>query len=397
MTALRLTLLFVLFALLPLTLVPGQARAQGSDATVEAARQRFNEGVQFFDNKEYERARLAFVQAYALKPHPAILLNLAQSEIRSGHEASAATHFAQYLRQHAEATEEQRLAAQEGLEAAKASIAVVTLTVDPSDAEILVDGESVGRSPLDDPLYLSPGEHTIVARKGDQTARKRLTVEAGSEINERLTIGRAAAPSGAATTAAPADAEPEEVEDAEDSGVRFDSDDMASGRQPFFWWFVETPGAWVGAGLTAAAIGGGTVLAVSAKNYYEAADSIAQDIEAQADKDSRLLGVTRGVCNLPWGKAGTPYEDDPGFEDACAKYKSRVDTGDDYKLYSRLSFGAAAVFAAGTIIYYFLDAPPADGSARAGRPRSASKSGFSAQLVPILGPSQNGFVLQGSF
>ena len=379
MTALRLTLLFVLFALLPLTLVPGQARAQGSDATVEAARQRFNEGVHFFDNKEYERARLAFVQAYALKPHPAILLNLAQSEIRS------------------EATEEQRLAAQEGLEAAKASIAVVTLTVDPSDAEILVDGESVGRSPLDDPLYLSPGEHTIVARKGDQTARKRLTVEAGSEINERLTIGRAAAPSGAATTAAPADAEPEEVEDAEDSGVRFDSDDMASGRQPFFWWFVETPGAWVGAGLTAAAIGGGTVLAVSAKNYYEAADSIAQDIEAQADKDSRLLGVTRGVCNLPWGKAGTPYEDDPGFEDACAKYKSRVDTGDDYKLYSRLSFGAAAVFAAGTIIYYFLDAPPADGSARAGRPRSASKSGFSAQLVPILGPSQNGFVLQGSF
>ena len=121
MTALRLTLLFVLFALLPLTLVPGQARAQGSDATVEAARQRFNEGVHFFDNKEYERARLAFVQAYALKPHPAILLNLAQSEIRSGHEASAATHFAQYLRQHAEATEEQRLAAQEGLEAAKAS------------------------------------------------------------------------------------------------------------------------------------------------------------------------------------------------------------------------------------------------------------------------------------
>ena len=60
------------------------------DATVAMARERFKEGVSFFDLKQYDKARAAFLQAYALKKHPAVLLNLAQSELRSGHEADAA-------------------------------------------------------------------------------------------------------------------------------------------------------------------------------------------------------------------------------------------------------------------------------------------------------------------
>ena len=54
------------------------------------ARRRFQEGVKFFDQKKFEEARAAFLQAYALKHHPAVLLNLAQSEIRSGHPLEAA-------------------------------------------------------------------------------------------------------------------------------------------------------------------------------------------------------------------------------------------------------------------------------------------------------------------
>ena len=59
----------------------------------------FQEGVTFYDAKDYEKARAAFLQAYALKKHPSVLLNLAQSELRSGHEADAAQHFDQYLRE----------------------------------------------------------------------------------------------------------------------------------------------------------------------------------------------------------------------------------------------------------------------------------------------------------
>src|SRR5713101_3208360 len=75
-----------------------RAHAQDKDAVVEMARRRFQEGVKYFDQKRYEEARAAFLQAYALKRHPAVLLNLAQCELRSGHNLEAARHFAAYLR-----------------------------------------------------------------------------------------------------------------------------------------------------------------------------------------------------------------------------------------------------------------------------------------------------------
>src|SRR5882724_7293141 len=80
-----------------LVTVPRTSHAQ-DDATIEMARQRFREGVQYYDQHQFEKARLAFLQAYALKPHPSVLLNLAQSELRSGHPDDAALHFSQYLR-----------------------------------------------------------------------------------------------------------------------------------------------------------------------------------------------------------------------------------------------------------------------------------------------------------
>src|SRR5689334_18819163 len=49
-----------LLALLP----PRVARAD-DDATTGMARERFKEGVQYFDQKQYDKSRAAFLQAYA--------------------------------------------------------------------------------------------------------------------------------------------------------------------------------------------------------------------------------------------------------------------------------------------------------------------------------------------
>ena len=51
-----------------------------ADGETLVARQRFEEGVKHYDAKEYDKARLAFLQAYLLKAHPAVLLNLAPSD-----------------------------------------------------------------------------------------------------------------------------------------------------------------------------------------------------------------------------------------------------------------------------------------------------------------------------
>ncbi len=359
---------------------------------MEAARQRFKEGVEFFDSSEYEKARLAFLQAYALKPHPAVLLNLAQSELRSDHEAEAATHFAKYLREHAEASEEQRDAAREGLERAKEAVGVITLAVDASGADISVDGERIGVSPLDDPLYLAPGEHTIVAEKAGEVARVTLSVNAGEATDQSLTLGRAAPTAAAGTRAAEGAGEGSKPDS--ESAEEDESEQVAGpGRQPFFSWYADSPVAWVGTGLVVAGVTGGTVFAVSSRNYYDAAGNVASDIEDQATMRSIS---TKGVCNLPWGE-DEKYTPDPGFRAACNKYQDRVDTGDQYKLYSALSFAAAGVFAVGTVVYWYFDAAPASDTARHMPRRRVSSSGSDARIVPIIGPQQGGVMVLGHF
>jgi tetratricopeptide (TPR) repeat protein len=127
-------------------LPPAPARAD-DDATV-VARERFKEGVAYFDQKQYDKARLAFLQAYALRRHPAVLLNLAHSELLSGHEAAAAKHFSMYLREAKNPSEAERQGAENGLLAAKAVVGEVEVEVEVEGADVYVNGELAGRSPL---------------------------------------------------------------------------------------------------------------------------------------------------------------------------------------------------------------------------------------------------------
>ena len=110
-------------------------RAADEDATVAIARERFKEGVAFFDQKQYDKARVAFLQAYALKKHPAVLLNLAQSELRCGREVDAAKHFSTYLRESTTASDAERQSAEAGLNATKSTVALLDVNVDESGTE----------------------------------------------------------------------------------------------------------------------------------------------------------------------------------------------------------------------------------------------------------------------
>ena len=73
----------VLVSFLSTVSLPRPAARQDDAVTVQA-RARFKEGVDAFDKGKFEEARLAFLQAYTLKKHPSVLLNLAQSSAKSG-------------------------------------------------------------------------------------------------------------------------------------------------------------------------------------------------------------------------------------------------------------------------------------------------------------------------
>jgi hypothetical protein len=357
---------------------PGVARADDESATT-IARERFKEGVAHFDQKNYDKARIAFLQAYALKKHPAVLLNLAQSELRSGHEADAAKHFSVYLREAKEASPSERESAEAGLFAAKAVVGEIALSAEEG-ATIFVDGVEEGLAPLPDPIYLSPGSHQLEARKDGAVAKATISAKAG-EANEFALRFTAPSPAGAGPTA--------EHAGAGTANVPPEEDRSSGGREPFFSWVGHTPLAWVGGGLTVAGIAGGIGFGVSAQQNYENADSVAEQIRAAAAEDN---SSTTGICTdpeavIPGSVSQNRLAD---YQDACQKHEDNISQGDTMKTLSIVSWGVAGAAAVGTIVYYFVDSKQES-------PKSTGAKAPPVRVGATIAPGRGFLSVQGNF
>ncbi|MCC6902928.1 MAG: hypothetical protein IT377_28415 [Polyangiaceae bacterium] len=368
---------------------PNVARAQ-DDATIQMARERFQEGVKFYDNKQYDKARAAFLQAYALKKHPAVLLNLAQSELRSAREADAAKHFAQYMRENKEASAAERQEAERGLATAKASVGELRVNV-VDGAEVYVDGNLEGRSPLGGPVYLKPGSHNLEARKDGKTAASTVTAIAGQTGSVDLGFGDGTMPAaplpppGAGAPGAGAPPPSSGPTPMPPAGPAGPEGDQGSGKPGFLTWAKKTPLAWVGGGVAVLGLAGGAGFALASSKSYDDADSIRQQILTEAKKQ----GVT-GPCGPP------PKTAPVNFADACSKYNTRVEDGDSQKTWSTVSFVVAGVAAAGTVAYYFIDTGSNKASIGKRDPRAPS-GGVRAAVVPLVDQSSRGLGLVGQF
>jgi hypothetical protein len=381
-----------------------------SDVETEEARRRFQEGVRYYDQRQYDKARLAFTQAYALKPHPAVLLNLAQSELRAGHYAAAATHFAQYIRENpnADAMDHARGAFEE----ARKRVVEVNVAVNQPDALITVDGIEAGKSPLPDVLYVEPGARTIGAEKDGAQASHLLRAEAGQRLYVTLELqapwaAAPAAPPGAvgAVVVPPAATEPTTVETGESPG--------------FFQWLGDTPEAIATVTVGGLALGSSAILAAFASKRYDDANEVKDAIMLQLrrDIDSNLIlepatpcgpgGIANGVVNFP------ENIDDvrPGFSEtrpaeyarACDSFTQRADSGDRLKTFAFVALGIGAAATIATIVWYFTDTSGSGGSAgNARRPAGKRKSSSGEHdhallVVPVISQETQGLFLQYSF
>jgi hypothetical protein len=380
---------------------PRAARAD-DDATTAMARERFKEGVQYFDQKQYDKSRAAFLQAYALKRHPTVLLNLAQSELRSGHEADSAKHFAQYLREAKDATDSERQSAESGLSASKAVVAEVTVNVDEEGANVAVDGTSEGQSPLPGPVYLAPGSHTITAKKEARDVAVQLNAVAGQTSSTNLRFKKA----GATPPAAAAESEPTPKAEKEEPAKEPEASSPAQPeepssppaneperqRQPFFTWAATSPVALVGGGIAALGLGSGIGFALASKHSYDNADSAASQIRAAVAMDAAVIGPDpAGICGDPHRQGLAPPPHPAQYASACKKYRDNVDTGDTFKTVSTVSFIVAGAAVAGTVIVYLVDGTEPVESA------SKKPSKASATIVPWMSGTERGLFVTGSF
>jgi hypothetical protein len=348
------------------------ARADDQAAT-DMARERFKEGVRYYDSGQYEKARASFLQAYALKAHPSVLLNLAQSELLSGHEAEAAAHFSEFLASAPDAKPEETAAAQKGFDEAKAKVGEVPVTVDVAGAEVFVDGTSVGKAPLPRPLYLAPGTHSLEARSGENKATAEVTATAGASSPTSLTVKPPPPPPAApaptatrASVAAPSLTEPDSAD---------------SGRPPFFSWLVTSPIGLTGLGLTVAGAGVGVAGAIIATDHYDSAKEASTTIAARAGQEN----VSGTVCSGGTSANAT-------FAPACAERQDRLDQGDTWRTVSIVGFAGAAVFGVGTVVYYLVGTR---GQAEVATADTSEQK--RTALIPVVGRDVQGMSLVGSF
>jgi hypothetical protein len=142
--------------------------------------------VEFYDKGEFENARAAFLQAYALHKHPAVLINLAQSSLRSGHTLDADRYFTRYLLESPSLTAAQRAEAEKGLAEARTKLGRIDVLAPPGTA-VTIDTEIAGTDGSTT-LDVEPGSHTVKGAGETNT----VAVTAGQTVMVKIGAGGAA-------------------------------------------------------------------------------------------------------------------------------------------------------------------------------------------------------------
>lgn len=407
---------------LPLSAPVAFAQPVASDPITDAARAKFLEGVKAFESGKYEDARSAFLQAYALKRAPAVLLNLGQSEIKSGHYEDGGNHLQQFIREHKTAKPEEVTAAQTGINEAKKKTGYLIIIVNAVGADLSVNGTAIGKSPLLDPYFVKPGKATVYATYQGQAATTAVDVKKGIATSATLTLAvtgpAPTAPPTAppvttapptATTPAPVYTTPPPVYTGPPPAQPYPTttapyvpppgtdplapaptatgpgpDQPTGAREPIFEWFKRKPVAWIGAGVTVIGLGMGIGFSAAAGAASGNVNNYANQIATQASKD----GITSPPCGVednPNDDAKTPRN----YHGPCEVLRQslsdyRTDVG--VAATGWILFGLGAI---GTTVYALVDWYPKKTASTQG-PRILG-------VAPVVSPTEGGVGVLGVF
>ncbi|WP_437641255.1 hypothetical protein [Sorangium sp. So ce854] len=423
--------------------------AQSSDPVTEVARQRYEDGVKAYDAGRFEDARIAFRQVYTLKQHPAVLLNLGQSELRSNHLEDAGNHLQQFLREHMTATPEQRAAAEKAIADVKRRTAFIVVAADANGADISIDGVLIGKAPLPDPVFVTPGKHTLFATYQDRSATTQVDAKIGVATPAMLTLGTAGAPPapvagaptpgpatppaapapGAPAGATPTPAQPPAGGTAQpipgaaapgaaapgaatpgtaapsaapaaptsSGGFTFSTsntmgtmgpDQASGGREPFFDWYTRKPLAWVGTGVAGVGLVMGIVGTAITTNANGNAEEIGDEIRAFVANNEGTIPAHRRA--QPCGRREDPSGDLPGFEKACGGLREELDTYDGALPWAVTGWVLLGVGVVGTATYAMIDWYPNEKKTASAGPRVT-------RIAPLVAPGQASLSVAGTF
>jgi hypothetical protein len=134
-----------------------------AEATAEA-RRHFKLGIRLYQDTNYAGALVEFEAAYAAKPGPGSLQNVALCQKALFRYREAAETLTQLLARHdAELSDGEKKAVRETITELGALVGSIAVNVEPPDAKVTLDGRVLPTSELRAGVEVNVGEHTVVA------------------------------------------------------------------------------------------------------------------------------------------------------------------------------------------------------------------------------------------
>jgi hypothetical protein len=322
---------------------PNTCRADPSSDQAASQQVRYRQAHEAFKAGKWLESRRLLLDLWKEKQTFDVAVTLVQVEYQLAHYAAAARYL-RFALDNIPPTEKPETVRdfKQQLEELRAHVGTVTVHVDADAAEISVDEEQLGKSPLEQPIFLDPGNHSLKARLADRTADQQLKVVGGGSYSVDLKVP--------VTPTAIQSGLPEHPT-------------TPQADRPANWWTTERS-ALLGVG------GGLTLLAASF--------AIAYRIDAGNEQDNvdRLKTQARNELggNCP---AGSDAETCRALEGAAR------DRNSSNKI-SNISFAISGVLLAATATAVFLW--PGEKSAEA-----------TANVAPVAGPGFAGVSVKGAF
>lgn len=262
-------LLFVVF----LTVLVGASAAPLTAVAgpKQEATKLFKQGNKLFNNGDYQAALEKFQQARKLYPSHRIDLNIASTLKEMGRHVEAAEAYETFLgRGGTLAPPEIIRAARASLEALQGQLGRVKLRCSENGADVKLDDQPVGQTPLEKWIYLKPGSHALeVCKEGFLCRRETLSFVAGDRKELQFELEakpKAPLPAATVTTPAPAIEPPTPVV----------TEEAAPPEKRPQW---KATAGWITLGVGAASLVTGVVFGVMVKSKAdEYADGVAQNM-----------------------------------------------------------------------------------------------------------------------
>jgi PEGA domain/Tetratricopeptide repeat len=164
-------------------------KASPSTAALDDAATRFQRGLELYKEGDYKAAQVEFKRAYEIAPNYRVLYNLGQVSYQLRDYASALRSFQAYLEQGGrEVSAARRNQVTAEINRLRSRVGNVVIEADAAGADVSIDDNWVGKTPLEGPQLVSAGQHKISVLKPGSSSPVVRTVEVGGGDKAELTF-----------------------------------------------------------------------------------------------------------------------------------------------------------------------------------------------------------------